>query len=237
LQGKPYEKFKNGESPFIWLHGIPGCGKSVLSSTIIEDLFQFCQSQPGNVVVYYYFDFSEPQKQVPELMVRSIITQLVRRCGITPQSLRTLFSASKDGRQPVSIDAYLECLRDFTKHFSHVYLVLDALDECRGRGELTDILSAMVRWEVDALQLLVTSRKERVIERSLEDLVEEGNVICLQSQIVDKDIQLYTHERLSNDKDLQKWCKDKELQNDIERALAEGSHGMYVVLLCCSYIG
>jgi Cdc6-like AAA superfamily ATPase len=210
----------------MWLYGIPGCGKSILSSTVLEDLFQSYESQEGNAITYFYFDFSDPQKQSPELMVRSIITQLIRRCSVVPKSLDTLFSSCEKGQQQNSMEAYLECLRETVQEFPHVYLVLDALDECVSKGELMNILTTMAEWRIKTLHMLVTSRKERNIERSLEKLVEEKFIICLQSQIVDKDIRLYVRERLCTDKDLQKWSTNRELQDEIENTLLNGAHGM-----------
>lgn len=54
------------------------------------------------------------------------------------------------------------------------------------------------------------------------------NSICLQSEVVDKDIQQYARQRLSDDKGLSKWGKDVLLRQVIESALMEGSKGMCV---------
>lgn len=210
----------------MWLHGIPGCGKSILSSTILEDLFESCQPQPGHVVAYFYFDFSDPQKQAAEAMVKSIITQLIRKCSTIPNVLDVLFSQYHRGSQQPSLEAYFEVLKDLIHDFPRVYLVLDALDECSNWTELTDILVSISKWRIETLHLLVTSRKERELERCLEDLVEEKYIIGLQSYIVDSDIQLYIRERLCSDKDLQKWRKSSDLQDEIENTLLEGSRGM-----------
>jgi hypothetical protein len=209
----------------------PGCGKSILSSTVLEDLFDFCKLQQGYVVAYFYFDFSDPQTQDPEAMVRSVIAQLIRKCSVTPNSLDTLFSQHENNNQKPSIETYLEALKDLVQDFPRVYLVLDALDECGSRAELTDILTTMVGWRIPTFNFLVTSRKEQDIEHCLEDLVEKNCIIGLQSDIIDSDIQLYIRERLCTDKHLQKWRKDRELQDEIEKVLIKGSHGMLVTTL------
>jgi NACHT domain len=226
LEGKQYAQFRNGTARFMWLHGILGCGKSVLSSIILDDLFQFCQSQYRWMVAYFYFDFSDSQKQTPEAMARSIITQLVRKCSMIPYSLYALFSQYQQSSQQQSVELYLRVLKDVIHSFPRVYLVLDALDECGSRTELTDLLTVMAEWKIETLQLLVTSRKVRDIERCLEDVVEEKYIISLQSDMIDSDIQLYIRERLCNDKDLRKWRKDGELQDEIEKMLVRGAHGM-----------
>lgn len=47
----------------MWLYGIPGCGKTILSSSIIQDTIQRSNDDPTNAVAFYYFDFNEIQKQ------------------------------------------------------------------------------------------------------------------------------------------------------------------------------
>jgi hypothetical protein len=48
-----------------------------------------------------------------------------------------------------------------------------------------DTLETLVGWQLDNLHLLMTSRNERDIERSLEGYVQEENAICLQRDVVD----------------------------------------------------
>ncbi|KAF2681187.1 hypothetical protein K458DRAFT_433717 [Lentithecium fluviatile CBS 122367] len=83
-----------------------------------------------------------------------------------------------------------------------VYIFLDALDECTQRSELLDVLEAVAGWQLQNLHLLMTSRKEQDIESSLKGYVDEGDTGCLQSDVVDKDIQRYVQQRLSDDKSL-----------------------------------
>jgi hypothetical protein len=108
--------------------------------------------------------------------------------------------------------------------------VLDALDECTQRAELMEMIETMVGWKIQNLHLLVTSRRERDIESSLEGFVDPQNSICLQSEVVDKDIQRYVRQRLSNDKRLRKWEKDSSMIGQIENVLISGAKGMYVCL-------
>jgi hypothetical protein len=138
-----------------------------------------------------------------------------------------LFSQYQRSSQQPPTEAYLEVLKDLIRGFPRAYLVPDAPDECGRRTELTDILATVAERRVETLHLLVTSRKEWDLERHLENLVEEQYIIGLQSHIVNSDIQLYIHPReVMNDKSLQKWCTDRELQDEIENVLLTGSHGM-----------
>jgi hypothetical protein len=71
------------------------------------------------------------------------------------------------------------------------------------------------------------SRKEQDIESSLLVIVDPKHAICLQSQIVDKDIRKFVHQRLSDDKSLKKWHKSTDIRQEIETTLIQGAHGMY----------
>jgi DNA replication protein DnaC len=57
----------------LWIYGIPGCGKTILSSAIIENLRASLGSQ---FVLYFYFDFNNTAKQSLQNMIRSLISQL-----------------------------------------------------------------------------------------------------------------------------------------------------------------
>jgi hypothetical protein len=177
-------------------------------------------------VAYFYFDFNDLQKQTPELMVRSLISQLLQQCIKIPLILETLHSSCENGQRQPSIYALLDALQGTIHQFPETYIVLDALDECTDRPELMNILESIAGWQLDELHLLVTSRKERDIESSLECLIEDSNIICLQSKFVDEDIRSYVHQRLAVDKNLKKWQKDSDIVYEIETALMEGSQGM-----------
>ncbi len=101
-------------SSFVWLYGIPGCGKTILSSTVTRDILLYCANNPGKVVAYYYFDFTDftdADKQKPELMVRSLISQLSEQCIKMPLAREALYSSSGKGNQQHSIDALMNVIR------------------------------------------------------------------------------------------------------------------------------
>jgi archaellum biogenesis ATPase FlaH len=225
--------WKSNPASFLWLHGIPGCGKTVLSSAILQDVLQLFANDHGKAVVYFYFDFNDTQKQSRELMIRSLISQLSQQFVKMPSSLDMLFSSCKNGQRQPSLDGLLDVVRNLIREFQHVYIILDALDECTDRAELLATLQIIADWKDDALHLLVTSRKEQDIESSLENIVDTQNTICLLSELVDKDIFKYIRQRLSVDKKLNKWQKDPEIRYEIEIPLMKGAHGMYA----CHIVG
>jgi hypothetical protein len=227
LHSAKFVEWKESAASRLWLYGIPGCGKTILSSTIIEHLLQHCHGNASIVTAYFYFDFNDAQKQNPELMLRSLLFQLLQRSVTIPKGVDALFSSCDNRQRQPSLHALLEVLLQVMQQFTHVYIVLDALDECTQRPELMDVLETVAGWQLDNMHSLITSRKERDIESSLESYVKEEDTICFQRDVVDKDIQRYVQQRLSDDKTLAKWNKDAAVRQEIEDALIRGTCGMY----------
>ncbi|KAI4679307.1 uncharacterized protein J4E84_008335 [Alternaria hordeiaustralica] len=227
LEGAGFKRWKLSAASKLWLYGIPGCGKTILSSTIIEHLQQYCDEDDRMVTVYFYFDFNDAQKRDPGLMLRSLLRQLLEHSVMIPEGVDALFSSCGNGRQPPSVYALLEVAPQVIRMFTHVYVVLDALDECTQRPQLMDMLETMFGWQLGTLHLLVTSRKERDIEMSLENYVKKDEIICLQSDVVDQDISLFVQERLREDKRLAKWKMNARIVQEIEATLMRGARGMF----------
>ncbi|KAF2241393.1 HET-domain-containing protein [Trematosphaeria pertusa] len=173
LQNARFAEWKEGAASRLWLYGIPGCGKTILSSTIIEHLLQHCDDDASMVTAYFYFDFNDTQKQDPELMLRSLLCQLLQRSSTIPKGVDALFSSCDNGQRQPSLRALLEVTSQVMRQFTHAYIVLDALDECTQRQELMDVLETVAGWQLDNVHLLMTSRKERDIESSLESYVKK----------------------------------------------------------------
>ncbi|KAF2647459.1 hypothetical protein K491DRAFT_643989, partial [Lophiostoma macrostomum CBS 122681] len=232
IESNEFTRWKNNATSPFWLYGIPGCGKTVLSSTILQNVLQHCQDDPGKVAVYFFFDFNDKEKQDPEKMLRSLLCQLSQQCIKIPPSLETLFFSCESGQRQPSAHGLLDTLRQMILELPQVYILLDALDECLLRTDLMDILETIAGWRLQNLHVLVTSRRERDIEDSIETFADIQHRICLQSIVVDKDIQQYVRQRLSDDKRLIKWKRDAAIMGDIEAALMNGAKGMFRWAVC-----
>ena len=226
LDSEQFCNWKEGTASFLWLHGMPGCGKTILCSAVLQTVLEYCQESVGKALAFFYFDFTDPRKQDPELMVCSLISQLSQQCVKIPAALVTLFSSCGKGGMRPSLNAALQVLHDMILEFPQTYVIVDALDECANRKELMDILRCIVGWKSEKLHILVTSREEGDIENSFQYFVDRQDMVCLHSKLVDPDIEVYIRQRLSEDERLQKWRKDTQIQEEIETALVKGAHGM-----------
>lgn len=230
LEGEQFRKWKEDAASFLWLRGIPGCGKTILCSAVLHTVLEYSQESVGKAVAFFYFDFTDSRKRDPELMVCSLISQLSQQCVKIPAALEALHSSCGKGGTRPSLNAALQVLQEMILELPQTYIILDALEECANRKELMDILRCMAGWKSEKLHIFVTSREERDIENSLQDFVDRQNMVWLHSKLVDPDIEVYVRQRLSEDNRLEKWRKDTQIQNEIETALIRGAHGMEVSL-------
>ena len=194
----------------------------IYSSTIIEGVTLHYKSDPAVAVAYFYFDFNDAKKQRHENLLRSLIVQLSMQSVKTPEVLNSLFARSQDGRQQPTSDALTLTLQHMVEDFQQTFIIVDALDECKEREDLLQLIENIVNWKLEKLHILATSRRERDIEEALEPLIT--GQICIQSALVNADIHIHLCERLRNDPKLRKWPAN--VQMEMEKTLMEGAHGM-----------
>lgn len=112
-----------------------------------------------------------------------------------------------------------------------VWLVVDALDECRTRrGPWTEGLLSWIREVLNSEQrnvhLLITSRPEQDIKSKIMEFARIGDVVHIQSSLITNDIRAYIRTRVRDDNGLKRWRSQPEVQNEIETRLVEKADGM-----------
>jgi len=227
LRSKVFAEWKARPKSFVWLYGIPGCGKTILSSSIIEHL-KSGRTQP---LLYFYFDFSNNDKQTLESLIRSLISQLYCTREGAQQPLNSLFSSCNEGRSQPSCESLCKLLLQMMEKAKEVWIVLDALDECGTRkGSTTEGLLSWIRdlvtLEQRNVHLLVTSRPEQDIQSGLSGLVHEKDTVLIQSGLVSDDIHAYIHTKVRESDGLRRWKKHPDIQDEIETTLIEKANGM-----------
>jgi hypothetical protein len=225
LQNEVFVKWKTRRNSFLWLYGIPGCGKTILSSAIIEDLER--NASQSQTILYFYFDFNDTSKRSFESMIRSLISQLYHKRKDTQKQLDSLFCSCENGsRQPTTELLYTSFL-DMILQVGEVWIVLDALDECRTRTEgLLSWIKDVVSSKVTNASLLVTSRQEQDIELAISEWAHDKDLIPIQSGLVTDDIRAYVRTRVREDASLKRWRSKPDIQEEIETKLMEKADGM-----------
>jgi hypothetical protein len=203
------------------------------SSSVIHHLEKLYNSDPYTAVAYFYFSFSDTEKQSTENMLRSLIVQLCGGRPDTPQPLSDLHPYREKNLQP-GLEKLEETLQASTQDFKNVYLVVDALDDCPPanyeRGKLLKLLGHVHEWSLTNLHVLYTSRPEPDIEAELSPLFSgpTTSIIDLQKRRkeVNRDIGTYIDQKIASS-NFRSW--PPKTKKDVKAALMDKADGMYAL--------
>ncbi|KAF8512685.1 hypothetical protein JB92DRAFT_264466 [Gautieria morchelliformis] len=232
LQGESCLDWKSQPKSFLWLHGKAGAGKTILCSTIIREISDHSKSDPSVAAAFFYFDFRSKDIRPPNLL-RALIKQLSLKStkteATTPFDYLAKLFYNNNGQESPSLEELKSTLKSIIGTFEkNVYIIFDALDECQERHQFLELIKEIHGWNFDTLRLLVTSRYEQDIEKTLRDLV--SHQVSMDERLVDSDIRVYVSRRLSDDNKLSKYSTEEK--EAIENTLMDGAHGMFRWVVC-----
>ena len=74
LDADAFKEWKTTPGQALWLHGIPGAGKTIICSTIIDYIEgTICKGRPESRLAYYYFDFANQATQNLNSLLRCLL--------------------------------------------------------------------------------------------------------------------------------------------------------------------
>lgn len=221
FESKEFQSWSMHKNESIWMHGIPGAGKTILCSTIIAYLEDSSCNDDDPKVIYYYFDFRDRTKQTVSNLLKSIIFQLASRSAGLTESAAALYEKYGGSREP-SQEELFDVVRDDIESTGRTFLIIDALDECPQQERKLFLNLFFQQTTSLGINILITSRKEADLERCLKDAV--SHTVCIQSSKVDADIRLHVRNVMTRDPELTGW--KPAIRQEIESGIVEGSNGM-----------
>lgn len=197
---------------------------------MIKHLQDQHKNNATNVLAYFYFSFSDSQKQAVDGMLSSLIRQMSARRPIIPQAVQSLGEYKTRGGRP-DTETLIEALIASMQGFSAVYIIVDALDECPTtndeRKKLLNSLHHILKAAPDSLRMFCTSRKEVDIDKAIRPLLLEpwGDEIDLsnQTEVLNHDIAHYIDSILA-DANYNTW--PKSVKEEARKVLMEKADGM-----------
>jgi ankyrin repeat domain-containing protein 50 len=228
LNLQAFETWRDCEGGILWLSGIPGAGKTVLSSTVVEHLKEK-ENIGGTLrpkIAYFYFDFNDHVKQTAQGCIQSLVRQLFEQSDHMPQELRSLYIDSGHGAP--SLDNLVEVLIAMLNQDTLSFIVIDALDECRAdeeeqqRDYFYEALRGVESKVEGNYKIFIASRPEMDIKRVMAEL--GSTEVNVENSLVDEDIRSHVRALLPKELRFKKW--PEPVKKEIEDALVKQSNGM-----------
>lgn len=232
LNTKEYLDWKTNPGSSLWLYGGPGCGKTILSSTIVRDL-----QDSTSICLYFYFTFTNTEKQSLDGAIRSLMEQLHCQSKAAQEHLDLVFESRGASSAQPDNDSLCSWFNAMLEVAGEVWIVLDALDErdllrecqqgqaLKNKG-LLQWIKTLLESEGAKFHILVTSRQEEDIRRVLKDIIPKDMQIPLRNKSVNKDIRAFIRSTLRTWGDLPEWRNNQSSREKVEQYLSENANGM-----------
>ncbi|KAL8671619.1 MAG: hypothetical protein Q9168_003892 [Polycauliona sp. 1 TL-2023] len=154
----------------LWIYGIPGAGKTILSTLVVEEVLSRIRSASVGTA-YFYIRYDDKESHTTANVFGSLLTQLARQSRTVLVDVMELYKA-QHSEGPPNDELLIEALSSASAHFSDTYLMIDGLDECgsqynANRIRLIDALAALHQSPGSAIRTLIFSRDEPDIRKQL----------------------------------------------------------------------
>jgi hypothetical protein len=159
----------------LWCPGLPGAGKTVMTSNIVENLrhtqLQFKESHLSGLAYLYLGQKSagEPDRS-PGALLRGLLKQLVYDFPAMPRDIEDLYDTHIQNETSPRDEHVLSILRAVCARQKSVHIMVDALDEYHetDRNVLIRLLLSIQRSIPLKFKLLFTSRLIDIITTELK---------------------------------------------------------------------
>jgi WD40 repeat protein len=182
------------KSQILWCTGRPGCGKSVLSSFIIQHLLD------NNFrVAFYFFRFGDHLKNNIGVLLMSIAYQIA---ALLPEYRRRLVRLFHDGLNVQKCAPRMLWQKLFVSALFKIsiteplYLVIDGLDECENSPLAVKLLADIISSGVPIRALLV-SRATQLLTAAFD---KTSKAIAIQNFPLDgieNDLKVYVEDEMT----------------------------------------
>ncbi|KAF5344541.1 hypothetical protein D9758_016483 [Tetrapyrgos nigripes] len=217
LEHRLFQEWKTGMSPFLWLQGKAGSGKTFLCTNVIKTL------RKDSVFLYYYFDTRDKAKVDYSGIVSSLLQQVAaeairQNSKNAYNAIHQLYINSKEGKFLIPEDME-STLLDLMAMMDAVYIIIDALDECaeEDQGKLLALVDTLLT-KLKNCFVFVSSRPH------INTTHNKAEIISLDKQMSDvgisSDIKKYVDTKLQKQ---HAWSP--ELKAEIKDTLVNSANG------------
>jgi hypothetical protein len=159
LNSVEFQAWLDADKQTLFCPGIPGAGKTILTSIVVEDLYTRFQNHSSIGIAYLYCNFKRNHEQKLDDLLLSLLKQLAYGRLLIPDVVRSLHDQQCQKKRP-STGEVLNALLSVISIFSEVFIIIDTLDECQVNERCRQrLISEMFNLQDKCgMNLFVTSR-------------------------------------------------------------------------------
>jgi Cdc6-like AAA superfamily ATPase len=225
LESNEFQHWVNHNGQILFCPGIPGAGKTVITSIVVEYLSTKFENDASIGIGYLYSNFRRQQEQNRENLLLNLLKQLARGQPSMPESVETLYGRHEKKKTRPLLAEIAKTLNSVVSGYTRTFIIIDALDECHNFDRnLTSFLSEIFNLRSNTgANIFATSRFIPEITKEFE------GSLSVEIRASDGDMQKYVAGHISR---LPKFVSDSpELQREIEAEIISAADGMYRLLI------
>ncbi|CZS79719.1 unnamed protein product [Fusarium graminearum] len=224
LDSEKYQAWLEASKQTMLCQGIPGAGKTILTSVVVHDIIQRFHENSNVGIAYIYCNYRKQDDQTIDKISASLVKQLAERQAAFPKVIQDLHNLHKPRKTRPLAEELSETLRLLVETHDRVFILLDALDECLTSGGSRSELFKLLIWlkENPRVNLFMTSRYVSDVEEELQ-----SDIIKMEIRASKEDVGNYLDSRLACLSDLVK--KNKDLRDEIRTKVIEAVDGMFLL--------
>ena len=217
--------WKNGPpKTVLCLSGKSGAGKTVMTSSAIEDIRSLVSQDETIGMTFFYCAFNDAASQEPVNILGSLLADLSRSkpgllLDFEPEFRQSKQSKSANGPKLEDIE---DQLRRSFRGFSKVYILVDAVNESKNYQAVISSLARLFEKATNNVYIMLTSIDD-VIDEDLKRFPEIVKVRMARHAIM-RDIEAFVEASLQNITNLRRL--KSSIKNEILTTLITGSQGM-----------
>jgi NACHT domain len=224
LDSEEFQAWLTSDKETLFCPGIPGAGKTILTSIVVEELATRFSNDPTIGIAYIYCNFRRQGEQKIDDLLVSLLKQLAESQSSPPGTVKDLYDRHKTKRTRPSLGEISRSLQAVAALYSRVFIIVDALDEC----QVSDSCRPKFLSNIFDLQAK-TRAKLFATSRFIPEITEKFNEgIWLEIQASSQDVQRYIDGHMSQLPGCVLYSSD--LQDEIKTNIIKAVDGMYVVL-------
>ncbi len=223
LESAEFKAWIETDKQTLFCPGIPGAGKTILISIVVEELLARFENNNDIGIAYLYCNYQRQHEQKLEDLFTCLLKQFVQEQPSILDSVKTLYDRHKDRRTRPSLDEILGILQTVAAAYSRVFIVVDALDECQvSNGCRQRFLSCLFNLQAKCgINLITTSRLSSSIEKELEGSSR------LEIRASEEDVRRYLDGHLFRLPGFV--ARSLELREEIKTDIIKAVDGMHVI--------
>ncbi|EEU36297.1 uncharacterized protein NECHADRAFT_52483, partial [Fusarium vanettenii 77-13-4] len=221
LDSPEFEDFLSGRSNSLFCPGIPGAGKTVLTSVVVDYLLKLQKDSDGNDtgkigVAFIYLDFKQ------EFELGSLLGSILRQLAADdPSTLDKLHKEHSSRSQSLPLSKARDILQSVFPSFSRIFIVVDALDEADQHLYDKLLLEIFHLQRTYGANIFATSRHIPDIERRFEGAKK------LEIRASDEDVRNYVDSYITRFPRFV--ARSPELQEETRKGIVNAIDGMFLL--------